>query len=62
MYKATGLNSNFEIGGVTAKANGWTYVAMGFGSQNGYGASYNFQIADFNNSNVFLTFDNIYLF
>ena len=66
MYKTQGLktgsDNNFEIGGVTAKANGWTYVAMGFGTQTGYAASYNFQIADFNNSNVFLTFDNIYLF
>ena len=57
-YKATGFGSNFETGSVTAKAGQWTYVAMGFTSA----AIYNFQIADFNNTGTYLTFDNIYLF
>lgn len=57
-YKGSNLSSNFETGSVTAKANGWSYLAMGFTSA----AIYNFQIADFTNSGVYLTFDNIYLF
>lgn len=63
-YLATGLNSNGETGSVTAKAGQWTYVAMGFGSGSGDGnrTIYNFQIADFNNTGTYLTFDNIYLF
>ena len=57
-YKSTNLpsNNNFETGSVTAKANQWTYVAMGFTSA----SIYNFQIADFNNTGVYLSFDNIY--
>ena len=57
-YKATSFGSNFETGSVTAKANRWTYVAMGFTEA----SIYNFQIADFNNTGVDLSFDNIYLF
>ena len=39
-------------------------LAMGFGSGSGDGTRtiYNFQIADFTNSGVDLSFDNIYLF
>ena len=48
-----------EPGSVTAKANQWTYLAMGFNSQL---AIYNFQIADFNNTGAYLSFDNIYIF
>lgn len=54
-YKATGFNSNFETGSVTAKAGQWTYVSMGFNEA----TIYNWQIADFNNTGVYLTFDNI---
>lgn len=58
-YKGAGLTSNGETGTVTAKANGWTYCAMGFNP----GASiYNFQIADFTNSGTYFTFDDISLF
>jgi len=57
-YKAGSFGSNFETGSVTAKAGQWTYLAMGFTSA----AIYNFQIADFNNTGTYLTFDNIYLF
>lgn len=57
-YKATGFGSNFETGTVTAKAGQWTYVAMGFTSA----AIYNFQIADFNNTGAYLSFDNILFF
>lgn len=57
-YKATGLNSNFEAGSVVAVANSWSYLAMGYTEA----SIYNFQIADFTNSGVYLTFDNIYLF
>ena len=57
-YKATGFGSNFETGSVTAKAGQWTYVAMGFTQA----AVYNWQIADFNNTGVYLSFDNIALF
>ena len=61
-YKAQNFNSNFEIGSLTAKANGWTYCAMGFGTQSSYGAFYNFQIANFDAYSTSLIFDNIYLF
>ena len=39
-------------------------LAMGIGSGSGDGTRtiYNFQIADFTNSGVYLSFDNIYLF
>lgn len=57
-YKANGFGSNFETGSVTALANSWTYVAMGFTKA----SIYNFQIADFNSTGVYLSFDNIYLF
>ena len=54
-YKATNFGSNFETSQVTAKASQWTYVAMGFTSA----SIYNFQIADFNNTGTYLSFDNI---
>ena len=57
-YQGTGLTNNGETGTVTAKAGGWTYCRMGFGSKN----IYNFQIADFNKTGVELVFDNICLF
>lgn len=57
-YKANNFGSNFETGSVTAIAGQWTYVAMGFTSA----SIYNWQIADFNNTGTYLTFDNIYLF
>ena len=57
-YTAAKLATNGETGSVTAKANQWTYVAMGFGTR----TIYNFQIADFNNTGVYLSFDNIALF
>jgi len=51
---------------VTALAGQWTYVAMGFGIKSGSTYNnrtiYNFQIADFNNYGVYLSFDNITLF
>ena len=58
VYKGTGLTSGAEIGAVTAAANSWTYCKMGFTQAK----IYNFQIADFNNTGVYLTFDNIILF
>ena len=58
VYRATGLGSNREIDSTTAKANQWTYVSIYFSSE----SIYNFQIADFTNSGVYLSFDNIYLF
>lgn len=57
-YKAKNFGSYFETGSVTAKKGQWTYVAMGFTSA----AIYNFQIADFNNTGAYLSFDNIYFF
>ena len=57
-YTQTGLSGAGETGSVVAKANGWTYCRMGFGSKN----IYNFQIADFNKTGVALVFDNICLF
>ena len=57
-YQAVNFGSGGETGSVTAKAGQWTYLAMGFGSK----TVYNFQIADFNNTGVYLTFDNILLF
>ena len=57
-YKATNFNTNFETGSVTAKAGQWAYVAMGFTEA----TIYNWQIADFNNTGVYLSFDNIALF
>ena len=59
-YRETGLKSNFEIEASprVANANSWTYIALYFGSYN----IYNFQIADFTNSGVYMSFDNIYIF
>lgn len=57
-YKATNFGSNFETGSVTAKANQWTFVAMGFTSAK----IYNFQIADFNNTGQYLSFDDLCFF
>lgn len=57
-FKGASLASNFETGTVTAKANQWTYVAMGFTTA----SIYNFQIADFTNSGVYLSFDNIFFY
>ena len=62
VYKAANFGSNAETGSVTAKAGQWTYVAMGFGDQVGSSPIYNFQIADFNNTGIYLSFDNIVLF
>ena len=63
-YQGQNFSSNGETGTVTAIAGKWTYVAMGFGSGSGDGNRniYNFQIADFNNTGVYLSFDNITLF
>ena len=60
MWTYTGANfgSGDEIGPVTAKKNQWTYLAMGFSTR----SIYNFQIADFNNTGTYLSFDNIVLF
>ena len=60
VYKAASFGSNAEVidGGFSINANGWTYCSVGYTS----GTIYNFQLADFTNSNVNLTFDNIYLF
>ena len=63
IYKATNFGSNGEIGSVTAKAGQWTYCQMGFDHFTlGTDPLYNFQIADFNNTGVYLSFDNICLF
>lgn len=63
VYKAASFGSNAEIGGVTAKAGQWTFVCMGFNDfVYGTNTLYNFQIADFTNSGVYLSFDNICLF
>ena len=59
VYKATSFGSNEELTGPTAKAHSWVYYQMGFTSKV---IIYNFQLADFNNSGVYLTFDNIILF
>ena len=58
VYTAKGLTSAKEIGGLTAKANGWTYCRMGFD----YGAIYNFNVSNWNGSANALVFDNIVLF
>ena len=64
IYKGTGMNNNAEQGGMVAKAGQWSYYSMGFcdGSNALTDPIYNFQIADFTNSGVFLSFDNIALF
>lgn len=63
-YEAVSFGSNGETGSVTAKAGQWTYVAMGFGTNDGKDnrTIYNFQIADFAKTGVYLSFDNIALF
>ena len=69
-YTSGSFASNGETGSVTAKKGQWTYVAMGFGrkeTENNkdvyYNRTvYNFQIADFNNSGVYFSYDNITLF
>lgn len=67
VYKAASLQSNAEIGALTAYANGWTYCCMGFTSA----AIYNFQISAWTSNSpsnsstamsAVLTFDNIILF
>ena len=60
VYKGTGLSNNAELvnGGVKLNANGWTYVRVGTNNA----SIYNFQIGDFSNSGVDLTFDNICMF
>ena len=60
VYKGTGLSNNAELvnGGVKLNANGWTYVRVGTSNA----SIYNFQIGDFSNSGVDLTFDNICMF
>ena len=58
VYSATGFSSNHELNNAFAIANQWTYISIEFSSY----SIYNFQIADFTNSGVYLSFDNIYLF
>lgn len=58
IYKATSFGSNVEITSATAEAGTWTYVSVSFTSA----AIYNFQIADFNNSGAYLSYDNIALY
>ena len=60
IYTATNFSVNAEIitGGFSIVAKGWTYCSVGFTAA----SIYNFQIADFTNSGVYLTFDNIYIF
>lgn len=57
-YQGANLTSNGETGSVVAKANQWTYVAMGFGMK----TIYNFQIANWEGTGVYLSFDNIVFF
>ena len=63
IYKATGLNSNQELTpdtGVAINTEGWTFIQYGVaGYLTGDARMYNFQIADFTNSGVTLTYDNI---
>ena len=60
VYKGRNYSNNAELisGGKSLSAGKWTYIAVGFTE----GEVYNFQIADFTNSGVNLTFDNILLF
>ena len=67
LYKSAGLTNHYQIGTMTAKASQWTYCVMGFGSQTGYGAIYNFNLSvwtadNANGMSVRLIFDNIVLF
>lgn len=60
-YRAANLGSNFEVTdgvGTPAVAGQWTFIRIGFTS----GTIYNFQIADFTKSGVYLSFDNIAIF
>ena len=57
VYTQTGLAGAVEIGGLTAKANGWTYCRMGFEK-----TIYNFNISNWNGSANALVFDDIVLF
>ena len=57
VFKSTGLTNHAEIGGLTAKANGWTYCRMGFDY-----SIYNFNISNWNGSANALVFDDIVLF
>ena len=57
VYTSKGLSGAAEIGGLTAKANGWTYCRMGFDK-----TIYNFNISNWNGSANALVFDNIVLF
>ena len=60
IYKAANLGSNAEIASSAGVefAPGWTYYRIGFTEAK----IYNIQIADFSNSGVNLTFDNIAIF
>ena len=57
-YKGTGLSSNFETANITARSNQWTFINMYFEEK----TIYNWQIADFQNTGVYLTFDEICFF
>ena len=57
VFTQTGLSGAAEIGGLTAKANGWTYCRMGFDK-----TIYNFNISNWNGSSNALVFDDIVLF
>ena len=57
-YKGTGLSSNFETATITARSNQWTFINMYFEEK----TIYNWQIADFQNTGVYLTFDEICFF
>ena len=60
VYKAANLQSNAEIASSSGVefAPGWTFYRVGFTEAK----IYNIQIADFSNSGVNLTFDNIAIF
>lgn len=58
LYKATGYGSAITATSKTANANGWTYIVTSFTSS----AIYNFNISDWTQSGVNLTFDNMILF
>jgi len=58
VYRASNFGENSELATSVAEANSWTFVTLAINNL----SVYNFQIADFTNSGVNLTFDNIYLF
>ena len=60
VYRGTSLSSGSEVDGEVknAAANSWTFVQIGFEK----GTVYNFQIADFTNSGVALSYDNIAIY